>query len=67
MLKRLSVLNIFVAHWLVSVISVSTGRNRFAGEENINLLFGSCSGPSVKKQWREIQEAQLYCFRGLVG
>ena len=50
-------LNTFVADWLASPTSVTVGHNRFAGGENINLLCVSCSGPSVKKPWRETQEA----------
>ena len=61
-LKCLSVLNISVVHWLANPTSVSAGSNYFTGQENINLLFVSCSGTSIKKQWRERQGAQLYYF-----
>ena len=65
MMKCVFIISIFVAHWLASSTSNSVTRDHFPGVENINLLFVSCSGPSVKKQWRERQEAQVYYFCSL--
>ena len=53
-----------MAHWLASPTSITAGCNRFTREENINPLFVSCGGLSLKKPCRERQEAQLYYFCG---
>ena len=55
-------LSMLVAYWLANAAFVTAARDRFLGEEDAKPLFVSFIGPSIKKQWRELQEAQLCCF-----